>query len=585
MFPLRPSLADSAPGRAPGGRWPAFALLAATLGLALEAVPVETALAALAEGAPGEDPARDRLLVVRLDEGVTETVAAATERRVEGKLDSDPPPRTVIFRLEASATGGSAEGWGQLAGFVYGKLRGRGIRTVAWLPDVRKPLGPGVILPVACHDVVLGPDARLAAWGPARPVRPLPETFEDQLERYARSNKRPTLVVQALAAAEHEAVLRVVYARHPDTRNLEGPWVDGDRITTFQTQKDYNTQPRLVRNQEKEKETVADIGEWIDADATTAKRFRLADHVVEDDIHAVLEALRLESLPDSGVEFLDRGALAPRSRVGQAIIDFFHHPVVRFLLILGGCLGFLLELQMLGTLVPAIVGMACFLVLFVSSLFPVTGTAVPTATIFEVVIFFVGLGLVVTEVLVVPGVAIFAVVGGAICAVSLVMVMVPPSSPPGLEAPMTVQRAIAILVFGFGTGALAFLALLRLLPRTALGRRGGGLISHAAIESVATADTVTAARKHDASLVGQRGTTDTVLRPAGKVLLDDDRLVDVVAEEGYIERGERVVVVSTSGPRTTVTRVSEEGPETGEGPGPSTDPEGQTSSDGETATL
>ena len=46
-------------------------------------------------------------------------------------------------------------------------------------------------------------------------------------------------------------------------------------------------------------------------------------------------------------------------------------------------------------------------------------------------------------------------------------------------------------------------------------------------------------------LVGQTGIAKTVLRPSGKVVIDDE-LYDAKAEEGFIEEGTEVLVTSFS---------------------------------------
>jgi membrane-bound serine protease (ClpP class) len=56
-----------------------------------------------------------------------------------------------------------------------------------------------------------------------------------------------------------------------------------------------------------------------------------------------------------------------------------------------------------------------------------------------------------------------------------------------------------------------------------------------------------------AHLIGAEGTAKTDLRPAGIVMIDDDR-VDVVSEGGFVEEGERVKVVAVDGPRVIVAR-------------------------------
>ena len=58
-----------------------------------------------------------------------------------------------------------------------------------------------------------------------------------------------------------------------------------------------------------------------------------------------------------------------------------------------------------------------------------------------------------------------------------------------------------------------------------------------------------------AELIGKRGVAVTYLRPAGTVLLDDQR-VDVVSEATFIPQGAHVVVTAIEGKRVIVRQVS-----------------------------
>ena len=56
------------------------------------------------------------------------------------------------------------------------------------------------------------------------------------------------------------------------------------------------------------------------------------------------------------------------------------------------------------------------------------------------------------------------------------------------------------------------------------------------------------------SLIGQKGKTQTALRPAGIVLLENGRRLDVVSEGEFIESGQWVIVSRVDGPRILVSR-------------------------------
>ena len=56
------------------------------------------------------------------------------------------------------------------------------------------------------------------------------------------------------------------------------------------------------------------------------------------------------------------------------------------------------------------------------------------------------------------------------------------------------------------------------------------------------------------SLIGQKGKTQTALRPAGILILENGRRLDVVSEGEFIEAGQWVIVSRVDGPKILVTR-------------------------------
>jgi membrane-bound serine protease (ClpP class) len=94
-------------------------------------------------------------------------------------------------------------------------------------------------------------------------------------------------------------------------------------------------------------------------------------------------------------------------------------------------------------------------------------------------------------------------------------------------------------------GSILVLWLLsRWLPKTSLY---GRLVSSSAsgITSVAAVET-----RHTGS-VGRIGVTLSVLRPGGKAQFDDE-ILDVVAEDGFVDKGQCVRVVGFSGHEAVV---------------------------------
>lgn len=92
---------------------------------------------------------------------------------------------------------------------------------------------------------------------------------------------------------------------------------------------------------------------------------------------------------------------------------------------------------------------------------------------------------------------------------------------------------------------------LRWLPYSPLGRH---LLLRAPSEDEVQQGTLPAEKL--ASLVGQEGEAVSELRPAGTAKINGRR-IDVVSTGAFIERGQKVVVLQTSGARVVVRAVTE----------------------------
>jgi membrane-bound serine protease (ClpP class) len=325
--------------------------------------------------------------------------------------------------------------------------------------------------------------------------------------------------------------------------------------TKFLYESEVNTLAPEESLRQESQEIVLRSGQLLVISETQALEYGFIEHVAND-----LTELRnrlLLFVADENVIDARVGRLKSRFPAGQAVVNFFNEPLPRFLLLLIGCLGILIELKTFGLLIPALVALTSFLIFFVTSMLPVSGSLEGTANVAELLLFLLGLALVAIEFFLLPGMAVFAVSGAALCAVSLVLAMVPASTS-GVSDATTVEDAIEILAFGFGAGTLCFLALIRFLPHNPIFARRG-LVSQSSIVGVPTADSALAAQDTAAKLVGKLGRALSTLRPAGKVETDEGELLDVVAEGEFIEKGTRVKVRECHDGKILVVQVDEAG--------------------------
>ena len=158
------------------------------------------------------------------------------------------------------------------------------------------------------------------------------------------------------------------------------------------------------------------------------------------------------------------------------------------------------------------------------------------AEMWEILLFIVGIILLLVEIFILPGFGIFGVLGIIFAITGLVFSLVDNDWFNFDRVPAVALSSSIFTVFGGITGAI----LLSVYISSIIGSKG--MFQKLALE--ATQETnqgfigVDMAQKE---LIGKEGIAKTMLRPSGKVLIEGE-VYDAVAENGYIESGERIRV-------------------------------------------
>ena len=465
--------------------------------------------------------------------------------RVEGALDMAevdrvraeaerwliPGHRFQYVVLEVDSRGTDPEAAAALHRFIVDDLRS--LRTIAFVSPGKAALGGAALSALSANDLYMGKGSRIGAASGADL-----SSIRDSFRSAAARAGRPTLLAEAMAGGAADDIYEVRFA---------APGGETEK-TEFLKEKDLEnlTPARRMARRGEPRRILARGDSLSDIDASKATEYGLATGPAQSRAD-LLEAARI-LIPEPNIIDATYGPLRTGGGRGQVLIDFFNKPVPRFLLLLCGSLALLLEFKLLGSMVPGAIALVCFGIFFGTSMLPVTGSREGTANLFELTLFVLGLGFLAMELFLLPGTALFALSGGALCAVSIVMAMMSPESSAGS---MSLEAAVGILLYGLAAGVLAFLAILRWIPtRGVFARRG--LVSHGALAGVPTADSALEAQSEALAVVGKTGRTVTSLRPAGKVILENGRLLDVVAEGEFVEAGVAVKVILIEGPRIVV---------------------------------
>lgn len=245
----------------------------------------------------------------------------------------------------------------------------------------------------------------------------------------------------------------------------------------------------------------------------------------------------------------EHGLASPQEQVIEAswsehLAGFLTSGVVSTLLLIVGILGIWVEFKTPGFGIAGVVGiLAIALLLFGHHL-------AGLAEVSEILLFVLGVGLVVAELVFFPGVG-FLAIGGVVCIFAgLILSLQNFVLPDTTGAPWQVDQflsSVGRVVFGFLGAGVGFAALLRFLPRVPVLN---ALVLQAQIGGTAP----TPAAVEAGTLAGRQGHAVTPLRPGGKIEVGGE-VYDVVAEGDFVAKGEPVEVLRVEGARVVVRKL------------------------------
>jgi membrane-bound serine protease (ClpP class) len=223
----------------------------------------------------------------------------------------------------------------------------------------------------------------------------------------------------------------------------------------------------------------------------------------------------------------------------ENFVRFLTNPVVASLLTTFGFLGILFELQSPGWGIPGTFGAVCLALSLGASYI------VRLATMTDFLIIFVGVLLLLVEVLLIPGFGLAGLSGIGIILWGLYELLLP-DVPVGHEIHSMVLTGFTIGIIG---GIIGFILLFKLMTKTEFWQK-------------LTSPNVQEKEKGYSSsigledLTGEEGITDTDLRPSGWVNVGDQRIF-VVTEGSYINKNEKVKILSVDGNRVVVRKINQ----------------------------
>lgn len=216
------------------------------------------------------------------------------------------------------------------------------------------------------------------------------------------------------------------------------------------------------------------------------------------------------------------------------IINFFMNPVLRGLLLLLIIGGIYFELQTPGVGFPLIAAMAGIVLYFVPSY--LNGLAEN----WEILIFFIGAALLILEITVIPGFGVAGLAGLSLIVASLILVALNNIAFDFTFVPEGDIYIIAgTVLFSFTAGIVLIFVAGNQFMKSAFFNK----ISLQ--ETFASSDGYTS-NFHTQSLIGKQGTSYTVLRPSGKIMLDGV-IYDAYSRGEFIEENKHIEVIEQVG--------------------------------------
>ena len=218
----------------------------------------------------------------------------------------------------------------------------------------------------------------------------------------------------------------------------------------------------------------------------------------------------------------------------EKIISFFINPFISGILILIIIGGLYFELQTPGVGFP----LAASLLALVLYLIPYYLNGL--AENWEIIAFFIGLGLIIVEIFVIPGFGVAGIAGLFLTIGSLILIMLNNNlfSFDFVPADDVMKAVIATIAGMLGSLVLIFAGGLRFANSSAFKR--------VSLEDIQDSKKGYTANFREISIIGKEGVAYTVLRPSGKVLIEEE-IYDAYTRGDYVEQGTKIVVVDDRG--------------------------------------
>ena len=453
--------------------------------------------------------------LIRLKGVINSAHAEAVKRKVEQARQEG----AQLIILELDTPGGTVDASIELGDFIF---KQEDVRVVAYINT--NAYSGGTMVALACDEIYI--DAALGMMGDVAPITPtgqeVGEKFQSPIrkvmENYAERRGYPIALVQAMVTKEIE-VYRIEMEDDPAPRYI--------------TRAEFDIMPETQRQKiiPDSKKLVNPADQLLTLSAKDAVEFGFARKAVGS-----REALYDELAGEGAKLTVRRMYLTPAERL-LAFVDTFSP-----LLIAVGLLLLWNEITHPGFGLPGILGIICLVTFFMVKY------SLHYAHMLEILLFVAGLVLLLVEVFFIPG---FGVVGGGgilLLFVSMVLMFQQFNLPKTPSEFTAFQFNILKVIGSFMTTFVGMVLIVRYLEAIPVLSR---LIRRDTLAGASVEVGLNSGEPALKELVGQVGLALTPLRPTGRAEFGE-RLLDVVTEGDFVEKGSPVEAIAVHGRHVVV---------------------------------
>jgi len=356
------------------------------------------------------------------------------------------------------------------------------VLTIAFINN--RAISAGALIALSCNKIVMVPGSSIGA---ATVVDQSGQKVGEKYQSYMRSEMRST--------AERNGRPTDIAEGMVDERVVVKGLVDSTKLITLTSEEAY--------------------------------KYKIADSVITD-FSEMLAMFKLKNAEEVEVS----------SNWAEGVVRFLNNPIISSILIMIGFFGLMAEIKTPGWGVAGTTGLIALTLFFGSSYI------LQLASVVEILMFVIGLGLLLAEIFIIPGFGVAGISGIILIFASIFLSLL--GSKPFIDM-HDVSIAIIQLSGAMLFALLGIFLLAKYLPKSTA-------FNKLVLAESEKADKGFVSYPSEKDLIGKTGVAFTTLRPGGTAEIDGKR-VDVVADSEYINQGTKIKVLRVEGIKVVVTPV------------------------------